>query len=141
MQISVTFRQMDASDALKAYAQEKMDRLNRYIPSPLEADVVLSTERYLQVADLSLTANGVVVRGEDKSDDMYKSIDRAVEKIERQLKKLRQKVRRHAPLDGVRAYKAKGGAPPPADVDMGFEADEPEVPAVWSDDGEETVKT
>jgi putative sigma-54 modulation protein len=107
MQISVTFRQMDASDALRGYAQERIERVKRYIPSPVEANVVLSMERYLQVADITISANGLLVRGEEKSEDMYNSVDRAMEKIERQMKKLRQKVRRKVPIGGERELAAE----------------------------------
>lgn len=95
MQLAVTFRHMDATPALKEYAKEKVDRINKYFPDPIKAHVVLSCEReYNHVADVIITLhNGFVIKGEEKTEDMYSSIDLVMAKIERQVRRYKEKLR------------------------------------------------
>ncbi|MCC7072019.1 MAG: ribosome-associated translation inhibitor RaiA [Deltaproteobacteria bacterium] len=101
MQVSVTFRHMDATDALKSFAADKVARIEKYMHSPTDAHVVLSVERgHLHRAEINLTANGIRIRGQETSEDMYGSIDGATQKIERQLKKWKNKLASHKPREG-----------------------------------------
>jgi putative sigma-54 modulation protein len=102
MQISVTFRHMSASDALKQHAVEQASRINKYFDQPSEAHVVLSIERYLQKAETTIQAHGMVICGKETSSDMYNSIDRAMEKIEKQIKRYRNKLIKLRPKDGAK---------------------------------------
>src|SRR5215475_5454605 len=94
MQLSVTFRHMDATDALKAYAQEKVERIRKYFPDPIKAHVVLGCDRgYNHVADVMITLhNGIVIKGEETTEDMYSSIDLVMAKIERQCRRYKEKI-------------------------------------------------
>ncbi len=100
MQVSVTFRHMDATDALKAFAAEKVSRIEKYIHTPTDAHVVLSVEKHLHRAEINVSANGLRLRGEETSADMYGSIDGAAAKIERQLKRYKNKLATHQARDG-----------------------------------------
>ena len=102
MQVAVTFRHLASTEALKAHAIERVSRLKKYLDDPIEAHVVLSVERFLHKADVTFSAHGMFVRGEDSSEDMYVSVDRAVEKIERQIKRYRHKLIHHRPKEGNR---------------------------------------
>jgi len=93
MQISMTFRHMDPSDAMKELVEEKVSHVKKYVQGPVEASVVLSVERYLQVCDLTITAQGHVYKGREETDDMYSSIDKAMEKIERQIDKAKGRMK------------------------------------------------
>ncbi|NPD23415.1 MULTISPECIES: ribosome hibernation-promoting factor, HPF/YfiA family [Corallococcus] len=95
MQLNITFRQFGASDSLKEYAREKVDRVNRLLDRAGEAHVVLSLERHLHHADITIHSGAWVLRGREKSDDMYASIDLAMDKIERQLRRYRDKLKSH----------------------------------------------
>src|SRR5436190_6471388 len=101
MQLAVTFRHMDATPALKDYAKEKVERINKYFPDPIKAPVVLSCERdYNHVADVMITLhNGFVIKGEEKTEDMYSSIDLVMAKIERQVRRYKEKLRDKRPVD------------------------------------------
>lgn len=100
MQVSVTFRHMDATDALKAFAAEKVSKIEKYIHTPTDAHVVLSVERHQHRAEINVSANGMRIRGEESSGDMYGSIDAAAQKIERQLKRYRNKLANHKAREG-----------------------------------------
>ena len=99
MQLSVTFRHMDATCALKDYAKEKVERITKYFPDPIKAHVVLSCDRgYHHVADIVITLhNGIVIKGEESTEDMYSSIDLVMAKIERQVRRYKEKIRDHRP--------------------------------------------
>ena len=53
MQFAVTFRHMEPTEALKAYARERMERVRKYLPDPISCHVVLSTERHNHRIDVT----------------------------------------------------------------------------------------
>jgi len=71
MQLAVTFRHMDATNPLKDYAKEKVERITKYFPDPIKAHVVLSCDRgYDHHADVVITLhNGIVIKGEESTED------------------------------------------------------------------------
>jgi putative sigma-54 modulation protein len=95
MHMNITFRHLDPIDSLKNYAQEKVERVNKYLDRATEAHVVLSLERHLHHADITIHSGSFVLRGREKSEDMYASIDLAMDKIERQLKRYKEKLKGH----------------------------------------------
>ena len=101
MKFSVTFRKMDPTDAIKQYAEEKVKKIKRFFPDPINANVVLALERYQHRADVTITLhNGLVLKGQNTSDDMYSSIDLAMTKIEKQVRRYKDKIRSHKPATG-----------------------------------------
>ncbi len=101
MKFSVTFRKMDPTDAIKQYAEEKVKKIKRFFPDPINANVVLALERYQHRADVTITLhNGLVLKGSNISDDMYSSIDLAMTKIEKQVRRYKDKIRSHKPATG-----------------------------------------
>ncbi|GAC1338087.1 MAG: ribosome-associated translation inhibitor RaiA [Myxococcales bacterium] len=98
MQVNITFRNMFATDALRNHVQDKLEKVvSKYLDKVTEVHVTLSLERYLHHADINLHAGHFHVRGKDKCEDMYASIDMAVDKIERQLKKYKERLKSHRP--------------------------------------------
>src|SRR3954469_23570380 len=95
MQLNITFRHFEPIDSLKNYAQDKVERANKYLDRAGEAHVVLSLERHLHHADITITSGAFVLRGREKSEDMYASIDLAMDKIERQLRRYKDKIKNH----------------------------------------------
>ncbi|MDJ0761523.1 MAG: ribosome-associated translation inhibitor RaiA [Myxococcota bacterium] len=93
MQISMTFRHMDPTDAMKEMIEGKVSRVKKYLHGPIEANVVLSVERYLQACDITINAGGRIYQGHEETDDMYTSIDRVMDKIERQIDKKKGRAR------------------------------------------------
>lgn len=97
MQLSVTFRHMEPTDAIKDYAKDKVERIKKYFPDPIAAHVVLSTERsYQHVADVNIQLhNGISLKGREITEDMYSSIDLVMAKIERQVRRYKERIRGH----------------------------------------------
>ncbi|HTP27432.1 MAG TPA: ribosome-associated translation inhibitor RaiA [Anaeromyxobacteraceae bacterium] len=106
MQVNITFRHLDSTEALKAHAREKVEHIQRYIDQPSEAHVVLYLESLEHHADINLKAGHFLLRGRAKSGDMYASIDAAAEKIERQLKKHKEKLKNHKSVERPNGYHA-----------------------------------
>jgi putative sigma-54 modulation protein len=101
MQIAITFRHMEASNPIRAYAEEKVGRVKKYIDEPIDAQVVLTVAKKIRhKAEVTLTAKGITIKGSEETGDMYASIDAVVDKIERQLKRYREKLKAHKPLSG-----------------------------------------
>jgi putative sigma-54 modulation protein len=98
MQISFTFRHMDSNDGIREYAKQKLMKMKRYIDRPVEAHVVLSVEKFRNIAEVTIRGEGVSINGQERSDDMYSAIDNVMDKIGRQIKKRRGKSRRHKPV-------------------------------------------
>jgi ribosome hibernation promoting factor len=99
MQIDVTFRRMEASQSIKTYLDDKLSRMKKFIAKPSHARVVLTSERFRNKADVTLTLhNGLFIKGVDTSEDMYFSIDQALSRIEKQLRKYKEKIHSHKPL-------------------------------------------
>ena len=103
MQLSTTFRHMDASSAVRDYAADRLDKIRKYFnKDPISAHAVFSVERgFNHVADLQITLpNGILINAKEVTEDMYSSIDLAAARIERQVRKWKEKIRDHKPHGG-----------------------------------------
>lgn len=102
MQLSFTFRSTEANDALKEYAKEKLERIHKYFPDPIKVHVVYSQQRgYLHAADVQITlSTGLIVKGVEASEDFFSAIDLVMAKIERQLRRYKDRIRDHKPTSG-----------------------------------------
>jgi putative sigma-54 modulation protein len=92
MQVSVTFRNTEATEALKRHVEEKVQKLRRFLDRAIEAHVVLSIEKFRHIADVTLLVGGVTLKAEEVTEDMYSAIDLAMEKIERQVRRYKEKI-------------------------------------------------
>jgi putative sigma-54 modulation protein len=93
MQTSVTFKNLDPSEHLKAYVKEKLDRFDRYLDNPAEANVVLAVEKFRHIAEINIIGDRLNLVGKEEVNDMYGAIDMALDKLEKQIKKNKQKFR------------------------------------------------
>ena len=93
MQVSVTFRQLEPSEALRTYVTDRLKKFKRYLEGPLEAHVVLGLEKFRNLADVSINSNGRMIKGREENADMYAAIDLVMDKIDMQLRKHREKLR------------------------------------------------
>ena len=103
MQTSVTFKNLDSSDTLKSYVQDKLDRFDRLLDNPAEANVVLSVEKFRHMAEINIIGDRLTIIGKEETIDMYSAIDMVLDKLEKQIKKSKEKIREHR--SGARARK------------------------------------
>ena len=93
MRISFTARHFKPSDRLKVHATTQVEKLTRYYDGILEIEIILDYIKQQQVAELIAKVFGTRLAVVEKSEDMYKSIDLAVDKMENKLKKYKGKIR------------------------------------------------
>ncbi len=108
MELLITGKNVEVTDWLRQYVEKKIGRLDRYLPSIQEARVELSTEstkraQDRQVAQVTLRSNGAILRAEEKSSDMFTSIDAVVDKMHRQIRRYKDKRSRSRGRDNERA--------------------------------------
>lgn len=102
MQVLVTFRHMDPSEALKNLATEKVMRIKKYLDGASDAHVVFSVDKYMHKAEVTIPFQGIMIHAEEVSADMYHSVDRAVDKMEKQVKRYRNKLLKHRSREGIK---------------------------------------
>jgi putative sigma-54 modulation protein len=93
MQTSVTFKNLPSSEHLKSYVSEKLDRFDRLLDNPAEASVVLSVEKFRHIAEINIVGDRLNIIGKEEINDMYSAIDMVLDKLEKQIKKGKQKTR------------------------------------------------
>jgi len=107
-------QRFQVTDALRDYVERKLSRLEKYFELPVtsEISVTLSVTKGHHIVEVTIPLVGVMLRAEDKSDDMYASIDIVVDKLERQIRKHKTKVnRKFRQGSGVKTlFKEEGSA-------------------------------
>ena len=91
MQTSVTFKNLDSSENLKNYVSEKLERFDKYLYNPAEANVILSVEKFRHIAEINIVGDRLSINGKEETGDMYSAIDMVLDKLEKQIKKNKQK--------------------------------------------------
>lgn len=91
MRITVRGKNIEITDALRDYVTKRLGKLDKYMEMD-EAQVTLLVERGNHVIEVTIPINGMILRGEEETTDMYSSIDLVVEKLEKQLEKYKTKL-------------------------------------------------
>jgi len=96
MQIIIKGKNVEITDWLRQYVEKKIGKLDRYLPNINEVRVELSVQKTKsandrQVAQVTLRSNGAILRAEEKSDDMFASIDAVADKMHRQIARFKEK--------------------------------------------------
>lgn len=113
MNVIVNGRHLEVTPALRSYAEEKMRKFERYLSNITEATVTLAVEKYRHRTEVLLKANGMMIQAEGITGDIYSSIDEVVEKLEKQVKKYKEKLMSHRKGEGkeVPSLAAEGTSP------------------------------
>lgn len=96
MQIIIKGKNIEVTDWLREYVEKKIGRLDRYLPSISEARIELTVQKAKsaddrQVAQITLRSDGTILRAEERSDDMFASIDAVADKLHRQIARFKDK--------------------------------------------------
>ncbi|MBS4804693.1 MAG: ribosome-associated translation inhibitor RaiA [Clostridium sp.] len=94
MRVSVIAKNTTATPALKDMVEKKLSKVDRYFNPEVEAKATLSVQKNKQKVEITIPFNGIVLRAEEATDDMYKSIDLVVAKLERRIRKQKTKLSR-----------------------------------------------
>jgi len=94
MNIAVTFRHMDATDAVKGYATEKISRMQRFLRAPMKSQVTLSCQHdRVHRVEVEIHSGPSRFHAHETSEDMYASIDKVADKIERQILSAKESIK------------------------------------------------
>ncbi len=90
MQLILKGKNVEITDWLRQYVEKKVNKLDRYLPDIQEARVELSVQKTRssqdrQVAQLTVRSNGLILRAEERTDDMFAAIDAVIDKMHRQM--------------------------------------------------------
>ena len=96
MKVTVYAKNIELTDALKSTVEKKISKLSKYFDGDVEAKATLSVVRNNQIVEVMIPFNGIYLRGEESTDDMYKSIDLVENKLERQIRKQKTKLQRRS---------------------------------------------
>lgn len=114
MNYNIRGQRFQVTEALRDYTEKKLSRLEKYFDAPIasEITVTLSVTKGQHTVEVTIPLVGVMLRAEEKSEDMYASIDLVVDKLERQIRKHKTKVnRKFRQGSGVRAlFREEGSA-------------------------------
>ncbi len=99
MQISVSGQQIDVGASLREHVEERLEReVSKYFEQAIDARVVFTKEAHLFVADIIVnegTGTGIVIKGNGKAGDIYAAFDQASERIEKQLRRYKRRIKDH----------------------------------------------
>ncbi len=91
--VNVTFRHMEATDALRQYAEKKFAHLGRVLKQPAEAHLILEVDKYRQCGEVTFKCGRITATAAEENKDLYAVIDLLTDKVDHQLKKHVEKVK------------------------------------------------
>ena len=89
--VTVKGKHLEVTDGLRQYAEQRLEKLDKYLSDVREAVVVESVEGNEHRVEVMLQGDGVLIRGEERTSNMYASLDKVVDKLEQRIKKLKSK--------------------------------------------------
>jgi len=97
MNINITARHFDLTPELREHVESEIEKLTRYFEHIISSDVILDVEKYRQAAEIKVKVYNAVLTGSADSNDMYASIEMSVDKVKKQLKKYKSKLKDKRP--------------------------------------------
>lgn len=95
MRINVTFRHMEATDALREHAEKRVRRLAKFVHRPIDAHVILSVVKRRHIAEVVFNADRTTMTAKEETGDLYSAIDLAGDKLEQRARKHTEKMSNH----------------------------------------------
>lgn len=110
MKFEIRGKNIVLTDALKEYVEKRLSKLERYIDDLRVAQVTLSVEHDLHKVEVTIPLNGLILRGEEATEDMYSAIDLVEEKLEKQIEKYRTRIMKKYRSSGLKKTSPAGEA-------------------------------
>ncbi|ORU89724.1 MAG: hypothetical protein A6F71_01815 [Cycloclasticus sp. symbiont of Poecilosclerida sp. M] len=95
MQLGISGHHVDVTDSLREYVDTKFERIKRHFDKVIDVHVILSVEKLEQKAEATIQLNGNKIFAEDTKENMYAAIDSLVDKLDRQVRKHKEKSTTH----------------------------------------------
>ena len=122
MNIRVTARHFDMEPDLRAYVEDRVSRLAHYFDRVDEAHVVLDAEGHRKIADVTVHASRLIVSSEQAAEDLRSAFDLAIEKVERQIRRHKERVRNHKGRDSTAVAVERAAGMVPGEPEIAPEA-------------------
>jgi len=100
MQLNITGHHVEVTDSLKVYVAEKLERLEKHFDHVNNVHVILSVEKQRQKSEATVNVNGASLFADSTEEDMYAAIDSMADKLDRQIKKHKEKLKDHHRQEG-----------------------------------------
>lgn len=110
MKMTIVARKIELTDALRSSVEKKFARLDRYFHEDADAKVTLTVEKNSQEVEATVVSNGTIFRVSERTNDMYVSLDKAIDSFERQFRKHKTRLEKRL---------RSGAFDLPADADIG----------------------
>src|SRR5690554_770136 len=92
MRITISGKNMVVTDGIRSVLEKKIQKLDRYFDPSTDVTATLSVEKNRHILEVTIPINGAILKAEESSDDMYNSIDRVMDKLDRQIRRHRTKL-------------------------------------------------
>jgi putative sigma-54 modulation protein len=102
MRTIVSGKNIDITDAIRDRVYKRLSKFEKYFGPDTEAHATLSVEKNRHIIEVTIPFNGVILRGEEATGDMYTSIDNVVDKLERQMRRQKTKLEKRIKDDSIR---------------------------------------
>ncbi len=110
MKVIVRGKNIEATPALVDYATKKLSKLEKHFDRAADAQVVLSVIREDHIVEVTFNLDGLILRGEESTGDMYASIDMVADKLEKQIGKYKTRMNKSMRQQGLRTISEKHAA-------------------------------
>lgn len=95
MQLTLTGHHVDITDSLRNYVETKFEKIERHFDHVVDVQVILTVEKLRQKAEATVHLSGSNIYADDTQEDMYAAIDGLIDKLDRQVKKHKEKITNH----------------------------------------------
>jgi len=95
MQINITGHHVEVTPALRAYVTEKLQRIERHFDHVISIDVILKVENHHKQVEAKVNAAGKALFAQESGEDMYAAIDGLIDKLDKQVRRYKDRVRGH----------------------------------------------
>ena len=95
MELIITGRHTNLTPELKKYIEARSKKMEKYVSKPMKTTITLKTEKHRQHAEVHVNINGTIMQAQDETEEIHLSVDSALSKIEKQLKKYKEKASSH----------------------------------------------
>jgi len=93
MRIEITSKSLELTDSMRDHIEKRLAKLKRYFDGVLDCHVILRVERFIHRFEITLHGQGFDFFSEGHAEDVYAAFDAAAEKMERQVRKLKDKIK------------------------------------------------
>ncbi len=96
MQVRITGRNIQLTEAMKNYVDKKIKRLEKYLDEPIDIQVILNVEKFRQIAEVNVSSKSGSFYGSEESHDIYASVDMVVDKLEEQVRRKKERLQQRS---------------------------------------------